>query len=40
MERSRRRAKVKGQPGENDDGWAELLSTLEEFPYERYGIEV
>jgi pseudouridine-5'-monophosphatase len=26
--------------GEVDDGWAEYLSTLENFPYERYGIKV
>jgi pseudouridine-5'-monophosphatase len=32
--------KGKGQPGDIDDGWAELLSTLEDFPYERYGISV
>jgi pseudouridine 5'-phosphatase len=33
------RGAVKGQPGEIDDGWAELLHTLEDFPYERYGIK-
>lgn len=27
-----------GMPGEVDDGWAELLPTLEEFPYHRFGI--
>jgi pseudouridine-5'-monophosphatase len=26
--------------GALDDGWGQLLSTLEDFPYERYGIEV
>ena len=29
-----------GQPGELMDGWAELLSTLDEFDYSKYGIEV
>lgn len=29
-----------GQVGEIDDGWAELLKTLEDFKYEKYGIEV
>lgn len=28
------------QVGEIDDGWAEYLKTLEDFPYERYGIVV
>ncbi|RHZ63671.1 hypothetical protein CDV55_106512 [Aspergillus turcosus] len=27
-----------GRPGEIDDGWGELVSTLEDFPYEKYGI--
>ncbi|ERF74345.1 hypothetical protein EPUS_02032 [Endocarpon pusillum Z07020] len=34
---------IKGSPGhvgEIDDGWAEMLQTLEEFRYERYKIEV
>jgi pseudouridine 5'-phosphatase len=34
---------MKGSPGhvgEIDDGWAELLKTLEEFRYDKYGIEV
>lgn len=26
--------------GEVDDGWAEYMPTLEEFPYAKYGIEV
>ena len=33
---------IKGSPGhvgEIDDGWAELLHTLEDFKYEKYGIE-
>lgn len=29
----------KGNPGSLDDGWAELLLTLVDFPYEKYGIE-
>ncbi|TVY16082.1 putative uncharacterized hydrolase, partial [Lachnellula arida] len=28
------------QVGEVDDGWAEHLETLEDFPYEKYGIVV
>ncbi|TVY32794.1 Uncharacterized protein LSUB1_G006669 [Lachnellula subtilissima] len=28
------------QVGEIDDGWAEHLETLEDFPYEKYGIVV
>ena len=27
-----------GKPGELNDGWGTLLRTLEDFPYERYGI--
>ncbi len=30
--------RVKGRPGKVDDGWAELLTTLESFPYCKYGI--
>jgi pseudouridine-5'-monophosphatase len=26
------------QLGEMDDGWAEQLPSLEDFPYEKYGI--
>lgn len=26
--------------GDVDDGWAETISSLEEFNYERYGIDV
>jgi pseudouridine-5'-monophosphatase len=33
-------ARVKGLPGEIDDGWARLLRSLEEFPYEWYGIQM
>jgi pseudouridine 5'-phosphatase len=29
-----------GKPGEIGDGWGELLNSLEEFDYEKYGIEV
>ncbi|KAI9872854.1 MAG: hypothetical protein M1830_001120 [Pleopsidium flavum] len=32
--------KVASAPAEIDDGWGELLETLEDFPYERYGIKV
>lgn len=28
------------KPGEVDDGWAEYLVSLENFPYERYGIVI
>ena len=34
------KGRVVGRPGKIGDGWAELLVSLEEFPYERYGIEV
>ena len=30
---------VPGRPGRVDDGWAVLLHSLENFPYERYGLE-
>lgn len=29
-----------GAPGEVGDGWARLFGSLEDFPYESYGIEV
>jgi pseudouridine-5'-monophosphatase len=29
-----------GRPGKLNDGWGELLHTLEGFPYERYGIVI
>ncbi|KAI9821887.1 MAG: hypothetical protein M1827_002469 [Pycnora praestabilis] len=32
--------RVEGKPGKIDDGWAELLYSLEDFPYERYGIKL
>ncbi|KAJ9214801.1 hypothetical protein DTO166G4_3633 [Paecilomyces variotii] len=34
------RMKGAGRPGEEGDGWGELLLTLENFPYERYGITI
>ncbi len=30
--------RVTGQPGEVDDGWAELVLSLENFPWEKYGL--
>ena len=30
----------KGAPGEIDDGWARMFNTLEDFPYQDYGIKV
>lgn len=30
--------KVPGVPGQIDDGFAILLRSLEDFPYERYGL--
>ncbi|KAF2418744.1 putative haloacid-halidohydrolase [Tothia fuscella] len=32
--------KVRGEPGEIDDGWAKFVRSLEDFPYEWYGIKV
>lgn len=32
--------RVEGEPGEPGDGWGQLLLTLENFPYEQYGIQV
>ncbi|KAK2746998.1 hypothetical protein FQN57_002570 [Myotisia sp. PD_48] len=29
-----------GKPGELNDGWGQLLFTLENFPYEKYGIKI
>lgn len=29
-----------GKPGELNDGWGQLLQSLESFPYERYGIKI
>ena len=31
---------LEGWPGEVGDGWAVLLNSLEDFPYERFGIVV
>jgi pseudouridine-5'-monophosphatase len=36
----RQHARKPGVPGEIDDGWARLFSSLEEFPFEWYGIEI
>jgi len=33
-------ARVIGEPGEIDDGWARLFMSLEEFPFDWYGIEI
>ena len=32
--------RVKGAPGEIDDGWARLFETLVDFPYADYGIRI
>ena len=32
--------KPAGTPGQIDDGWGILLKTLEDFPYEKYGIRI
>ena len=32
--------RIAGAPGALDDGWAELLLSLEDFPYHRYGIQI
>ncbi|KAJ5371401.1 uncharacterized protein N7496_007493 [Penicillium cataractarum] len=29
-----------GEPGEIGDGWGQLVNTLEDFPYERFGIRI
>lgn len=29
-----------GEPGEIGDGWGQLVGTLEDFPYQRYGISI
>ncbi|KAG2420504.1 hypothetical protein HFD88_000116 [Aspergillus terreus] len=34
------RMKGAGTPGALNDGWAELIPTLENFPYEKYGIRI
>ena len=40
MEDAGAAGRVKGRPGKVDDGWGQFLQTLEDFPYEKYGIEV
>lgn len=40
MAEERLMANSAGTPGKLGDGFAELLTTLENFPYERYGIKV
>ena len=41
MEEAGAEARVKGRaPGELEDGWGQLLETLEDFPYENYKITV
>lgn len=32
------RLRGSGRPGEINDGWGEMLRTLEDFPYAKYGI--
>jgi pseudouridine 5'-phosphatase len=34
------KVRVKGAPGEIDDGWGRQLPSLEDFPYEAYGIKI
>ncbi|OJD16183.1 hypothetical protein AJ78_03615 [Emergomyces pasteurianus Ep9510] len=34
------RGRGSGKPGEVGDGWAHLLSSLENFPYEKFGIKI
>ena len=34
------RAVGSGKPGKLGDGWAEILPSLEDFPYEKYGIKI
>ena len=34
------KGRIKGGPGAVGDGWAERLTSLVSFPYEKYGIEV
>jgi pseudouridine 5'-phosphatase len=38
VDESRAHARIRGQPGEIDDGWARLMTSLEDFPFEWYGI--
>ena len=39
IDETRPHARIPGVPGEIDDGWARLFRSLEEFPFEWYGIE-
>lgn len=32
--------RIQGSPGRVGDGWGELLHSLEDFPYQRYGINI
>ena len=34
------RGRMIGRPGRMDDGWAEMVLTLEGFPYARFGVEL
>ncbi|KAF2094835.1 HAD-like protein [Rhizodiscina lignyota] len=34
------KSRIPGSPGEIDDGWGRLFTTLEDFPFEEYGIKV
>lgn len=34
------RGQSAGKPGQLNDGWAQLVHSLENFPYERYGITI
>lgn len=34
------RQRVPGMPGQVDDGWAVLLNSLDDFPYDRFGIKI
>ena len=40
LDESNAKGRVVGRPGKIGDGWAELLITLKDFPYKKYGIEV
>ena len=40
LDKAGAKGRVLGRPGTVGDGWAELLTTLKGFPYERYGIKV
>jgi pseudouridine 5'-phosphatase len=40
VESGRTHARVRGKPGDLDDGWATFYDSLEGFPYEYYGIKI